>query len=635
MSRPLNQSLWKLVEYILRDFVEYWFLPNVSKNKEFINELKFVFQHLLKNIIDHSKNISYTNFLKDITTELTILLRLYRITYENVLKKKKLKKDQDQSNININEIENELKKNFKFHIAVLLDKDNKNPSLYEQFEKQALPYLRNLSDAFLKMNLLTNDYSCTSIRYLLRECLAKFVFLPIMGFCSPYWINIGLHYMISSTLTTNNDDDNQDQEDQEEEEDDDDLNDLNETNHHHIKTKRHSSISLRVKEFLTQQQLNHKNKVHNMVKKDSIISNIDHIHLGTEWDLCITSSMTKFDPKPYISYVIMINTNQYHWIIHKRYSQFIQLDTLLKKEYKNFIKTKLPPKQWFANNFHQDFIKKRINQLQKYLDIIIRNNEVIQNSQIFKQWIIPNDLSSIKRIKKKKKNSEVSLQQQILPQQQFLEEAQEEEEEEEEENVLVPNISPPSIITISKEEQDKAMKYLTQNNQEIIDPIISLFNEIIKLKYNPNNTLIPFMKQNTFKLITIIIKLFFDKTLEQNLYLQMKEYVNEQSITKCINWLVSILWPNGELFESKDGEETDLERQQIYQQVYQLLHQIIIPDLNLITRQIDIQTLFLFLQSRILISHLGFTILDTLIIQLYPSLSSLLRTANQRNKDYQ
>ena len=40
MSEAVSRPLWRIIEYIVRDFVDWWFQKSVSQDKEFSNDVR-------------------------------------------------------------------------------------------------------------------------------------------------------------------------------------------------------------------------------------------------------------------------------------------------------------------------------------------------------------------------------------------------------------------------------------------------------------------------------------------------------------------------------------------------------------------------------------------------------------------
>lgn len=73
-------------------------------------------------------------------------------------------------------IKAELMRTYKLHVAV------SNPQAY----------LRKLSTAILSQILRASDFRSETVRTMTREIITTFIFLPVMDFAVPYWMNVSL-----------------------------------------------------------------------------------------------------------------------------------------------------------------------------------------------------------------------------------------------------------------------------------------------------------------------------------------------------------------------------------------------------------------------------------------------------------
>lgn len=63
------------------------------------------------------------------------------------------------------------------------------------------------------------------------------------------------------------------------------------------------------------------------------------------------------------------------WFICRRYTDFVQLHGKLKLDYPN-ARLPLPRKKWLGDNFNSNFLKERLEGLQDFINIILRNQEL-------------------------------------------------------------------------------------------------------------------------------------------------------------------------------------------------------------------------------------------------------------------
>ena len=76
------------------------------------------------------------------------------------------------------------------------------------------------------------------------------------------------------------------------------------------------------------------------------------------------------------SYVLYdISTPQFNWLVNRRYSDFIWLKDCLKNLFPGDVLPILPKKKIGNRRFEQDFLNKRTQGLQKFLNDIINNEK--------------------------------------------------------------------------------------------------------------------------------------------------------------------------------------------------------------------------------------------------------------------
>ncbi|XP_046678702.1 sorting nexin-16 [Homalodisca vitripennis] len=69
------------------------------------------------------------------------------------------------------------------------------------------------------------------------------------------------------------------------------------------------------------------------------------------------------------------------WYIFRRYTDFVRLHSKLKCEFPKKVLT-LPRKRWFGNNFSQSFIEERLHGLQKFIDTVTSDKELLASQNI-------------------------------------------------------------------------------------------------------------------------------------------------------------------------------------------------------------------------------------------------------------
>lgn len=79
-SLPVCRSLWRIVEYVLIDFVDFWWLK-ISDSPEFGNDLRDVFDHAFNVLAERCIKVDWSPFIvKNVISNLNYLMRIYRLT---------------------------------------------------------------------------------------------------------------------------------------------------------------------------------------------------------------------------------------------------------------------------------------------------------------------------------------------------------------------------------------------------------------------------------------------------------------------------------------------------------------------------------------------------------------------------
>lgn len=90
----------------------------------------------------------------------------------------------------------------------------------------------------------------------------------------------------------------------------------------------------------------------------------------------------------YVSYELF--TENFNWTIKRRYSDFESLRNILVKLYPGILLPPLPNKKVGSRRFEDDFIEKRRNSLQKFMNLILAN-EVLKSCEIVYVFLYQQD----------------------------------------------------------------------------------------------------------------------------------------------------------------------------------------------------------------------------------------------------
>ena len=58
-SEELEKALWTLVEYIIRDYIEWWYLKISPNSAEFPNDVRHLFEHVMSQLVDGLKAMEW------------------------------------------------------------------------------------------------------------------------------------------------------------------------------------------------------------------------------------------------------------------------------------------------------------------------------------------------------------------------------------------------------------------------------------------------------------------------------------------------------------------------------------------------------------------------------------------------
>jgi hypothetical protein len=79
-SLPVCRSLWRIVEYVLSDFIDFWWMK-ISDSSDFGNDLRDVFDHAFNVLGERCIKIDWSPFIvKNVISNLNYLMRIYRLT---------------------------------------------------------------------------------------------------------------------------------------------------------------------------------------------------------------------------------------------------------------------------------------------------------------------------------------------------------------------------------------------------------------------------------------------------------------------------------------------------------------------------------------------------------------------------
>jgi len=174
-SEALERSLMKLVEFIVRDYVEWWYHP-ISKNSSFPKDLRHLLKYFLARLVAGIKEVEWETLMQEFIIELRKLMKTYRVTEIELERRHPEFKTFDlyqKQGLILQEIYT----NYELHVAVVGNHK---------------VYLRKLSMAVLEDSLKQTDLSCRPLVSLFREIIACKVLDSVMWYANAHYINSSL-----------------------------------------------------------------------------------------------------------------------------------------------------------------------------------------------------------------------------------------------------------------------------------------------------------------------------------------------------------------------------------------------------------------------------------------------------------
>lgn len=158
ISRQMDKSLQEVIDLVIRDFCLSWFRDVGKDETAFVEILNKEFWSIIENVAERLRNVDLVNFLaNDVVTRLTTHFQDLRLSDARTLP--------GQTSP------------FLLH-----------PALKDKICE--LEFLRSAADSLLFCILPPNDAHCRALRYILREIVANYIFLPTAeSVCDPDYLN--------------------------------------------------------------------------------------------------------------------------------------------------------------------------------------------------------------------------------------------------------------------------------------------------------------------------------------------------------------------------------------------------------------------------------------------------------------
>jgi len=260
-------------------------------------------------------------------------------------------------------VEAYLKENYTFHDAI---------------ENQG-PFLRDFSEALIGGLLQPQDYSCNTFQSFIRELMATKLLSSVTAYANPYWVNYGLWCLpdLRARATAGNNNNGGD----------------NDAAEPYIgpgygRSDAQKAADRKLEDRLEAWETEKSKRMHDMEAMMEATFDLNRHNLAFDamWDLKIEGIRRLAEPKPFVCYEICVRNGEYTWHLNKRYSDFKQLHTRLKRLCPGF-SVKLPGQHVFSNNMNVRFIQKRRRDLQIYLQQLVWDRHVSE-SQIFLEFLV-------------------------------------------------------------------------------------------------------------------------------------------------------------------------------------------------------------------------------------------------------
>lgn len=158
ISRQMDKSLQEVIDLVIRDFCLSWFRGIGKDETAFVEILNKEFWEIIENVVERLGNVDLVNFLAN-----NVVNRLS--THFQDLRLSDARKFPGQT------------------LPFLL-----HPALKDKTSE--LNFLRSVAESLLYCVLPPNDAHCAAVRYILREIVVNYIFLPTAeSVCDPDYLN--------------------------------------------------------------------------------------------------------------------------------------------------------------------------------------------------------------------------------------------------------------------------------------------------------------------------------------------------------------------------------------------------------------------------------------------------------------
>ncbi|XP_064647759.1 sorting nexin-13-like isoform X2 [Lineus longissimus] len=188
----IDEVLQEVLFYLFRDYIKSWY-RKISDHESFPHDIRLTMQRVIIAFSERSKQVEWVPyFTTRLVDDFASHLRLYRRSQEKVAI---YRKDESKPPADLESIFFDLEVDMEDNITrdmICTDREH---------ERQ---YLQDLSEVLLFLLLPPDDFNNKPFRYILREILVNFIFLPTIELVSdPDYVNQTIAWLCKETTFTN------------------------------------------------------------------------------------------------------------------------------------------------------------------------------------------------------------------------------------------------------------------------------------------------------------------------------------------------------------------------------------------------------------------------------------------------
>lgn len=232
-SASIDESLKECLEYVMRDYVQYWY-NDLSDDEEFLHSFEKTLNVVVRIISTRAKNIDWQTYLTTkLVDDFASHVRLYRKAQDKITKLREVSnawkqrvnamkgtdsssESQDNISISSNASQQNLKQlnNNEPHkdggqtiIDVFFECEINVEKVCRELvscdKDKQMNYFQDVSEVFLYLLLPAKELHCRPLKALLKEVLVQGIFTPILRLYSdPDYLNQYINWLISDNCLT-------------------------------------------------------------------------------------------------------------------------------------------------------------------------------------------------------------------------------------------------------------------------------------------------------------------------------------------------------------------------------------------------------------------------------------------------